>query len=107
MARKHKTQKIALKTAEVDEKMVPVINWLNSWRGIFTRWCCEGNSSQKPYIIFYADNIGELAHIARHINGYGVVELSSYVYMNVNILRYCMKFDSKARLRHFKTTIPS
>lgn len=105
--RKHKTQKIAIKMVEVDEKMVPVINWLNSFEGIYTRWCCEGDITiQKPYVVFYADNLRDLGEIVRHINGYGVVEVDNYVYMNVNILRYYIRFDSKIRLKRFKTTLP-
>ena len=103
--KKHKTQKIALKTAKVDERMIPVINWLNNMEGIYTRWCCEGDMIHEPYIIFYADNLRELGHITRCIDGYGVIELSSYGHANVDILRYRLRFYDKTYLRRFKTTI--
>jgi len=45
--KKHKTQKIAIKTAPIDEGILPVINWLNKFKNVRTDFCCEGDSDKE------------------------------------------------------------
>jgi tRNA(Phe) wybutosine-synthesizing methylase Tyw3 len=39
----HPTKTIAIKKASVDEMMIPLINWLNSYESIYTTYCCQGD----------------------------------------------------------------
>lgn len=63
----HPCKKIAIKSAEVDELMVPLINWLNAFESIYTTFCCQGdpfdseksqeeNKYYAPYVSFFCTN---------------------------------------------------
>lgn len=42
----HKTKNIVIKKADVDKHMVPIVKWLNSFDGVTTLWCCQGNTKK-------------------------------------------------------------
>jgi hypothetical protein len=42
MDQKHNTQLIPIKQAEVDVRMIEVVNWLNEYTGVITLACCQG-----------------------------------------------------------------
>lgn len=68
----HKTKKIAIKTAEVDEKIIPIIEWLNSFKSVRTLFCCQGDvknrkGSNLPYILFVCEDKEDLANILKII----------------------------------------
>lgn len=67
----HKGKNISIKKANIDVGMVSTIKWLNSLYGVNTEFCCEGGEptlNDKPYVLFYCNNIGSLAKIADVIN---------------------------------------
>lgn len=55
----HKQATIVLKTATVDEAMLPVLRWLNSYHGVYTLWSCQGDDRDPegnvcpPYVSFF------------------------------------------------------
>ena len=51
---RHKQVVTQLKQAEVDAKILPVLNWINSYDGLFTVFSCEGRAKRKwsPYVIY-------------------------------------------------------
>ena len=56
----HKTVRVKVglaAEADVDEEIVPVINWLNGYNSVRTLWCCQGDYAveeyhRKPYVTF-------------------------------------------------------
>jgi hypothetical protein len=56
----HETTHIAIKTVKVDEYIRPVVQWLNDFPGVITRWSCEGepgdNTDNKPYVVFSCED---------------------------------------------------
>lgn len=106
----HKASHIVVKRAEIDINIQPVIKWLNSFTGIFTRWCCEGDDKEKlvkgdapyhrqdPYITFYSTEQDELNLVLTEIHGYGIVEVEFY---EKRMIRYMLKFSNKRRLEDF------
>jgi tRNA(Phe) wybutosine-synthesizing methylase Tyw3 len=64
----HKTQRIAIKEADIDEKIVPVILWLNSFHSVNTFFCCQGKGGkvpQEPYVLFSCYEQEELMEILK------------------------------------------
>ena len=85
----HKTTLLCIKKARVDKAIVPVVNWLNGFDSVFTRWCCQKTILKQAYIIFHCDYENDLAIICRMTNGFGRVEVQEFQ----NGLRYCLYFD--------------
>ena len=58
----HKTQEMIIKKGKVDKGIEPVVRWLNSFAGIYTRWSCEGEydkngealNTKQPILSFIA-----------------------------------------------------
>lgn len=46
----HKFKNIAIKQADVDIEILPIIRWLNSFKDTITLYCCEGDDN--CHIIF-------------------------------------------------------
>lgn len=69
----HKTKKIAIKEAKVDEKIIPLIKWMNSLEGVHTLFSCQGSNRKNsecswcaegsPYVMFMCFNQVNLAKI--------------------------------------------
>ena len=61
----HETERIVLKSAYIDKAMVPLIKWLNGYRGICTDYCCEGDDDRQeaPYVLFWCQNPERLHQI--------------------------------------------
>ena len=51
----HKTKEITIKTAHIDEDMIPLVDWLNSFDDVTTLFCCQGDEEDErfpPYVRF-------------------------------------------------------
>ncbi len=69
--RHHKAKRVAIKHAEIDEGIIPFIQWMNHFSGIFTRWSCEGERHNpegyhRAYVTFYAEDAAVLAEFIFH-----------------------------------------
>lgn len=64
----HKTVKIPLKIIEVDEKIAPIVQWLNSYEGITTLFSCEKSGDDCPYISFICRHPEDLIYILDKLN---------------------------------------
>jgi hypothetical protein len=65
----HKTLKMPLKMIEVDEKIAPVVRWLNSYPSVHTLFSCQGSAKDKrrdPHVVFACDHFRDLCKI---VNG--------------------------------------
>lgn len=101
----HDTSLITLKKAHIDKGIAKVVNWLNSFDGIYTRHSCQGNDAfhQKekgvktpvppdiPYVLFYCDDPLDLICVASKIKGSAVIEVEFYP--RGATLRYWLKFN--------------
>jgi hypothetical protein len=111
----HKTKRIAIKMADVDEKIVPIVNWINSFSDALTLFCCQGdakipNPIRNPYVLFTCDNNEDLVGILKVINLYNthnfdIIERHTKVeieYYNIfEPLRYIIDFNNQKHLLSF------
>lgn len=107
----HETSRIIIKTADVDVKIIPLINWLNSFEAVTTRYCCQGAGAEdvknkdevssrmakdmyRPHVIFYCSDQLSLACICRRAFSYANITVEWYE----GSIRYNMKFVSQESL---------
>ena len=124
----HKTVDLPIKTAKVDELMIPVLNWLNSFADVQTRSCCEGYDEgelpdepdengislcHEPYVGFTCNSMESLITIFQRIEqdenddaviAAGELEWSSNAKSGLGGLHFRLRFFSKPRLREFIET---
>jgi hypothetical protein len=67
---RHRQTEIVLKRAIVDDRIIPVLEWLNSFHGVYTIWSCQGQDSDHlggdsylPYISFISACRNDLSTI--------------------------------------------
>ncbi len=100
----HKTRKIAIKKAEVDIGIIPLVDFLNGFNGIITRWSCEGDpdkpkkvSVDLPYITFYAEDLESVQFLLKELQGAPcsvIVDYHNYLVP----MRFGMRFENKKHL---------
>lgn len=63
----HPAKDVFIKQALVDDDIVEIITWMNSFPGIFTRWSCQGEKDTSHnigfYVSFYCDDQMDLIKI--------------------------------------------
>lgn len=97
----HKAKTTVIKQATIDDGIAPVVNWLNGFSGIFTRFCCQGVykknepvNRQEAYVIFYCDDPLDLLKICDHTRYIANIQVEIYE----GSLRYRMCFPTKTAL---------
>lgn len=75
---RHKTTRMAIKVAEVDVAMVPIIQWMNEQSFTLTMSCCHGEErttahKDRPYITFLTTMPRQLHEISNTIHSAGLV----------------------------------
>ena len=118
---KHKTKNIVIKQEDVDKKIIPVVDWLNSFNGICTLYCCEGYSKKeidkngrlsfRSYVLFSSSDNWSLMQVMQKFNKFADiwparVELNFHPEYNYPI-RYHMVFEDKSVLKKFIKWIKS
>jgi hypothetical protein len=89
----HKYSTITIKRACIDNKMIPIVKWLNSFEDIHTRWCCQGTKNSLvdlPYVVFYCQKDELLIHI---LNTTCMFANTTVDFMHGS-LRYTLRFIS-------------
>ncbi len=101
----HITKRIAVKFADIDIKMIPLIQWMNSFDGICTIGCCEGviptqqrPEGCKPSATFRCWDMVSLASIIGTVNGFAQTVI---YYQNDHGLIYTTTFTSQQSLLSF------
>ena len=46
----HKQKVVFLKKVPIDEEIIPIVRYLNSWKRVFTLYCCQGNKGGRSYL---------------------------------------------------------
>ncbi len=103
----HKTKRIVIKKADVDELIIPVIEWLNDYSGVITFFSCQGEPTDdlvtdrvdKPYVVFTCLDSVELAEILDMLATVAIVEVSWY--RETPMIRYIARFIGQKQLSHF------
>ena len=107
----HETEEIVIKKAEVDKGIVPIVNWLNSFNGIYTRYSCELGTTfitlpkfdfedkYFPHVIFYCDHQIDLREVAYRTRNFAVI--IAHYYEFTAGLRYQIVFHSSEYLKRF------
>ena len=64
----HKTKRIAVKYANVDVNVIPLVRWFNKQQGIYTWWACEGSKGgTDAYISFVAQDQAALCDLVKKL----------------------------------------
>jgi len=98
----HKTRRIPLKMIEVDLLIIPIVDWLNSFPGIFTLHSCQGDYLESgeerfdcggAYVLFTGDNKKSFAQIDLVLAGFikDAMEIDFYE----GLIRYTFRFSTK------------
>ena len=72
-ANKHTTQQVVIQPAihaEIDEEIIPLIQWFNALPGVTTLFCCQGDEDsdiQNGYVLFQCRSEISLTHILSKI----------------------------------------
>ena len=110
----HAFKKIVIYEADVDIGIIPLVRWLNSLKGIITRFSCEGEDPIKgqiyhpPYIIIWVEQ-----YDGSEDNDFGIIEhlFSQY---NVEIWPQCTEgmievyhiaFNSRTEMQQIQSDI--
>lgn len=102
----HKTQRIAIKEADIDEKIIPVVKWLNSFHSVATFFCCQGGkvggNDLQPYVIFSCYETEELMEILKVLRDFpSDVKCEVDWWLEQFPLRYRLVFASAKSLKRF------
>lgn len=102
----HPASVMVVKSALVDIKIQSVVNWLNSFESVTTRWSCEGDLNAdneynaKPMIVFYCESNLELATILKATDIFAKCEVVWYEPQGS--IRYILWFHDIADLVKLK-----
>ena len=113
--RNHKTEEIAVSTAEIDKGIIPLIKWLNTFKGVATQFCCEGSTKKQikdghkdydSYVLFTCCEQWSLMQILEKFTNFAnlyparceVAFRPSLAYP----IRYDMRFQNKETLNEFQ-----
>jgi tRNA(Phe) wybutosine-synthesizing methylase Tyw3 len=100
MIKIHEIKNIIIKKADIDIKMIPVINYLNKFSSVVTWFCCQGSKREKPYVIFTCNNSLDLANILFKLNqSLATIEVTWNNYKSQ--IEYYVKFHSNKYLSNF------
>jgi hypothetical protein len=95
----HETITVFLKAVEVDKEIVPVVEWLNGFPDIYTKWSCQGDDNESPYVVFNCDAMEELLKVVRKMEYFGRVEIRAP--NDIRVLDYTLVFTNTQALKNF------
>lgn len=106
---KHRTTKTTIKRVPIDNKITLIVNWLNSFGGIYTRHSCQGvydkdgkdKNRQCAYVLFYCDDLLDLLSVCNKAGNLATIEVDMYQ----GSLRYKIIFHYKNDLDTMKDNI--
>ena len=105
MRKDHATSNIVIKKADVDKKIIPVVNWLNSFASVTTKWSCQGDAKDSkspwlgPYVVFSCDQLFDLLRIVNKVGRSGAVEIRPSD--SIRAMDFTVKFFSQKNLESF------
>lgn len=119
----HKTVDIVIKRAEVDEEIVPLVEWLNSFKGVVTLYCCQGHTKEEvcedgrfpysTYVLFTCSNQWSLMQILEKMTNFDRISRThDFVRCEVSFdpevnhsVRYLMSFVYQEVMQSFTNYI--
>jgi tRNA(Phe) wybutosine-synthesizing methylase Tyw3 len=101
MRQDHPCRRITIKEADVDELMIPLIKWLNSYESVVTFFCCQGeknstDSYDRPYVLFTCTNSLDLISILSTIGSNADVMI--HWSPEKSHIEYIARFQNQERL---------
>lgn len=104
----HKTEKIPLKMIDVDIGIIPLIKWINSYKGIFTLYSCEGYDynpetevTLPPYVTFIAETSRDIELFLEELAGLRIpmeVKVDSNAPNKLFKMRFMIQFTDRDHL---------
>ena len=110
----HSTEMFVIYESNIDIGILPIVRWMNSLKGIMTRWSCEGDDTDLlPYITIWVEIPPD--HVLDKYNDLDVIEQLLGKYNSVNIVPVCNKgqvhtyqieFASNTEMRLIQKDLP-
>jgi len=100
--KRHKTKKISTPTgpANVDVEIIPIVNWMNSFDGIFTKYCCQGSVETIEENLSYASMDMEIVHKHKYYNNPYVMFNCSNLDSLYKIFKILDDFSESNKIEH-------
>ena len=97
----HPTKKIVIKSAEVDVKMIPLIEWMNKIGSVTTLFCCQGCDKKKnpPYVLWTCFYGIDLVRVLEDFSYSCKTEVAWNQYKNQ--IEYYTHFENEKRFAQF------
>ena len=93
---------LPIKIAEVDENIVPVVGWLNTFENVCTIASCEGDDEEyTAYVMFECNTIKNLTEIQQILNEGFYHIIQTYVHYHCGKLRFTIRFQNEGVLKMF------
>ena len=102
----HPTEKITVKSAEVDVGIAPIVRFLNDFAGVRTLYSCQGNAdgeddgSSHPYVVFAADDMDSLRSVLKSL-AYAPCTVEVHWHNDLLPFRFRIAFSGQAHLGRF------
>lgn len=97
----HTQYLVTTQEAFIDEGILPVVKWLNSFTGIITKHSCQGDKERNPYVSFICDDVYQLLHVVSRVIGKHQHVAKCEVIAHNGMLRYVIRFKGVHGLQHF------
>ena len=90
LTNEHESQYVPIMWAEVDKDMIPLVRFMNKFRGITTLHSCRGDNPdghdayhglQNPYVVFHCDTLGDFAGL---VEGMHIVMGNGWIHFTSN-----------------------
>lgn len=106
----HVESQCVIKEAFIDKGLLSLIQWLNSFSGVFTRWSCIGaglnaTSNVEFYVSFYCDSNAHLYCILREIGSMVGIEVD--LEPSETLLRYRMSLRGRYSVQNLIDLVKS
>jgi hypothetical protein len=95
----HETITVFLKAVEIDKAIVPVVEWLNGFGSIHTKWSCQGGDDYPPYVVFACDLMEDLIKVVKRMEHCGRVEIRPID--DIRGLDYTVVFTNVDAMKNF------
>jgi hypothetical protein len=97
--KEHTTVKTTLKRVSIDKEMIPVVEWFNSFLGVETRFCCQGDEVDpgSAYVMYYCSEEVSLIRVLNFTESFG----ETYIDFYKGHIRYTFRFYSRGDLACF------
>lgn len=104
--RTHVAEDTVIKSAPIDNNIKDVVEWLNSFDEVYTRFSCEGDAGTSnlldtAMVMFFCSSLTQLSIICKELRNYGEIKAEFFQ----GSLRFCLRFHCSGCFTAFKENL--